>query len=273
MSERIKACFDSPKPSDDLRRRVRTLPTRPKGHKPPMQLRLFTGVALAIIFSGFWLTRERPTAFPANMQKLPIALPTLRVGERSVHIYAQHWNSQGELCLIYTAGKKPGDAWIRDKDGVLVYQDTSVTTQDWEMAVVNPRGAAPSATVHLPMSTPIDLPEGTVPTARLAPDGCKYEAIAFHFAETARFPGQLYKVTISATTEDFHGEKLVEVVRRKWEEPRHGKWQEPSSSASMGLESQRDNPVIGERIPASWTKYGVNVAEAIRQLEELDRPR
>lgn len=274
MSERIKACFDeAPEPSDDLRRRVRQLSVRKRKTPVPMRLKIFTGIATAVVLCGVFATRSglyKPQAFqrPASPVSV-VAVPTFQVGERRFQVWDYHWSKQGELSLIYTAGKLPADAWVTSADGRTQYADSSVTTQDWGVQA-HPEGVALQTTVHLPMHQPADLAPGQVPVERISSTtGYKFEAVTFRFAEPSRAHLPAVRLTFSAPPRNYHGSELLEYVKNT-KASQSRAWESKSGLLPRSLEQDQKSP--GERIPKSWARqYGVNVDEATRQLEELDR--
>ena len=274
MSERIKACFDAPEPSDDLRRRIQALPLRKKGFPPPMQLKIFTGVATAVVLCGFWAVRNRPTVphepIPTTHQE-PLHQPlTNTVGERMFRIYDYGWNRYGEFYLLYTAGKLPKDAWITDEKGTNTYRDTSITTQDWRLSAVTSDahmvtpadGDLPSQLIcHLPIRPPIGMTPGQVPPGRIAPDGCKFEAAVLRFPRkpTAERPECFLMFT--APPRNYHAPELLSFVRKI--APSHSPWPTVTLRLASGPSTLAEN----EHIPAAWERYGIDVAETTRQLE------
>ena len=282
MSEHLKACFDSPEPSDDLRQRVRALSTRPKGHKPPMQLKIFTSVATAVVLCGFWVTRNRPTvrqeATPAPRHEMPHLLANT-VGERMFRIYDYGWNAYGEVYLLYTAGKFAEDAWIKDGQGKKVYRDTSVTTQDWLLSAVTAsshmrtpaEGNIHSQMIlHLPIYFPNDLAPGQVPPQRIAPDGFKYEAAVLRFSRKPLSEKPECFLMFTAPPKNYHTPELSSIVLKM---QRKGISRDNWPRVGLRLGAWTGTLSGKERIPAAWEKYGVDVAEATRQLEESDRSR
>jgi hypothetical protein len=263
MSERIKACFESPEPSDDLRRRVRTLPQKQKGIPPPMQLKIFTGVATAVVLCGFWAVRHHavpvhtPTLAQGSVKNH--ALIKVKVGFRTFCVYDYYLNTQGELCLLYTAGKLPADAWITDKNGKETYSDSSITTQDW-LVSASTQGKMYSSLRHLPMTQSADLRPGEVSLERVAPDGSKYEAAVLRFSSLRLKPGALCYLSFTAPEHNNHGEELASVMRNK--DYARGWWK--TESIPLRLPEDEDRR---ERVPAAWRGCGVNVAAAIQQLE------
>lgn len=283
MSERLKACFDSPEPSDDLRRRVRALPSPKKGIPPPMQLKIFGGVATAVVLCGFcavrtWpIVRQRTIPAPQTALLQPL---TNTVGERLFTVYDYGWNAYGEFYLLYTAGKLPKDAWITNSQGKSIYQDTPTTTQDWILSALTSDqhmytledGEIPSQVIFpLPMHLPVGSAIGTVPPQRVAPDGCKYEAALFKFRKKPTTSSLECILTFTAPRRNYHSPELLSIAQNIAQRQRDsgGNWPTLKLRLGRGSSTQRET----ERVPARWEQYGINVTEAVRQLEERDRLR
>ena len=269
MSERIKACFDTPEPSDNLRQRITVLPSQKKGFPPPMQLKIFTGIATAVVLCGFWAVRHHPLPPHATTLATHTGRNSppfeVKLGFRTFRIYDYYQNAHGELCLLYTAGKLPADAWITDKDGKEVYRDSSVTTQDW-LVSASTQGKMYSLLTHLPMMQSADLRPGQVPLERVAPDGCKYEAAVLRFSSVAVKPGSTFHVSFTAPEHNNHGEELLSVMRNK--DYARGWWK--TETIKLMMPQDKD---LCERVPPAWQGCGVDAEEAVRQLESLDRSR
>lgn len=220
MSERFKACFDSPEPSDALRRRVRTLPTRPKGHKPPMQLRIFTGVATAVIVGGFYLTnlarlsRERalldfenlPTGFSFRSESpiIPMLSSPMRTAEASwktpeeskqaLHIYDFCRNPRGQVLLLIGTTHTP-------------QRGQPTWSNDWELTLVGDKTA---------LKPCLDLPF-TREASRRTKSGEYRQALCFPASEGLRLRVALHRRPADSFTDQKDEARQVEpLVPGSW---------------------------------------------------------
>ncbi|MBB6054003.1 hypothetical protein [Armatimonas rosea] len=226
-----------------------------------MQLRIFTGIALAMVLGGVIINRthHQETGLLHRHREV-YGMP---MGKRKVTIYTVHQNAHGEILVIYSAGKTPDDALVPDANGVLRVMDSSTRTQDWQFVFYDNQKREANTTVHLPFRGHWGVDTKIVPE-RIAPDGTKYEAIAFRLDG----PPQLrYDVEFRCIDENLHGEVLRKAAQQGYDKASH------AYTSSMVWYQETPDSWSTERVPAAWTKYGVDVAEATRQLEALDHPR
>jgi hypothetical protein len=296
MSKRIKACFDTPTPSEDLRQRVQTLAAQStkqqkhKGMPTPMPLKIYTGFVATIIIGGLYINHLHPFHQVAPKQSTykqstykqathkhvtdknaPLAADiknaiSKRIGNRNFCIYAGYENDNNEIMLIYSTGKKPEDALYPDKNNILRVLDSSIRTQDWKIIVRNSPNLI--AVAHLPFQGNFGIDRKIIPE-RISPDGCKYEAIAFKFSKKP-YANSLF--TFSCVAKNLHGQALWEGVKQTRlgnPPPQASDTMDftPLSLSAYNLLDHQNNP--SERVPAAWAKYGLDIAEATRQLEQI----
>jgi hypothetical protein len=290
MSKRIKACFDAPTPSEDLRQRVQTIAAqspkqqKQKGVPAPMPLKIYSGLIATIIIGGLYINYLHPLHERVSLQapektieksiektmltqNTPMSYPKdMPIGDRVFRLYSVHENDKGEVMFVYTMGKTPDDALCPYKDGTMRVLDSSKRTQDWMIQAKNDALEHHKVAVHIPFAGNYGV-DTKIRPERVAPDGCKYEAIAFRLNQkTNAKPTKKCYLAVHCAPKNLHGSNL----RNLSTDPKITVvWYHQTLNFALSFEHQEYAP--SERVPAAWAKYGVDVAEATRQLEELQQ--
>jgi hypothetical protein len=269
MSKRIKACFDTPTPSEALRQRVQTMASqsrnqqKQKGTPAPMPLKIYSSLIATIIIGGLCINHLHPPRSnkqllvvdkSATAQDLPHS-EAMTVGDRVLRIYSVHQNDKGEVMMIYTAGKKPEDALAIY--GNVKVLDSSHYTPDWTLIAKNDRNEPWKAIYWLPFKGRYGIDRQIVPE-RIAPDGSKYESIAFKFSGK---PSKKCHFTFKCEFKNVHSPELWD---KEWQRRKGKPHPQAIIHFTKSLDRQKYSP--SERVPAAWAKYGIDVATAITQL-------
>lgn len=261
MSERMKAALPAEDPTEALALRVAALANKPR--PSPLPRRLAFAGALLVLVGGFWMSPRRlprSAALGVPWQKL---LYEVKQEDRWFRIYDICRNPKGDILMLYTMGKLPGDALVPDEKGTPRVRDGSIT-QDWVFVLRDQKEHYHRSETPLPfLSTPV-----SISPKRVSPTGEKFEAIAL-----SGLPKEAEKeplvLIVAVERENLHGPALWAVARR----PRSEKMDWGGTGVNVAIKGLYSGPndlwirMTSEVVPQAWATAGVNVPLAIQHLQ------